>query len=132
MQRSKETHNPPGNIDPIKSCTQLEIVVFDDLGVVEEDVEETYLAAFLVCWLCKFVFLGKGVNLISLGVFKVTSRMTQGETFSLAIPVLASIYNGLNEIVCSLKPRTNAFIFLTHYLYGWLDEYFDTHFLFPS
>ena len=105
MQRSKETHNPPGNIDPIKSCTQLEIVVFDDPGVVEEDVEETYLAAFLVCWLCKFVFLWKGVNLIRPGVFKVTSRMTQGETFSLAS------------------------IFPIHCLYGWLDEYFDTHFL---
>ena len=79
--------------------------MFDNLGVVEEDVEETYLVAFLVCWLCKFVFLGKGVNLIHSGVFKVTSRMTQGETFSLAS------------------------IFPIHCLYGWLDEYFDTHFL---
>ena len=43
--------------------------------------------------------------------------------------VLVSIYNGLNEIACSSKPETNAFIFPIHYLYGWLGEYFDTHFI---
>ena len=55
--------------------------------------------------------------------------MAQGETFSLVVLVLASIYNGLNEIDCSSKPRTNASIFPIHYLYGWLGEYFDTHFI---
>ena len=65
------------------------------------------------------------------GVFKVANRMAQGETFSLVM-VLASIYNGLNEIACSSKPGANAFIFPIHYLYGWLGEYFDTHFISPS
>ena len=92
--------------------------VFDDLDVAEEDVKETYLAVFLACWLWKFVLLGEGVNLICLGVFKVASRIAQGETFSLAIMVLVSIYNGLNEIACSSKLETNAFIFLIHHLYG--------------
>ena len=73
-----------------------------------------------------------GVNLIHSGVFKVASRMAQGETFSLVVPVLASIYNDLNEITCSFKPGTNASIFPIHYLYGWLGEYFDTHFISPS
>ena len=58
--------------------------------------------------------------------------MAQGETFSLAIPLLASIFNGLNEIACSSKLGTNAFIFPIHYLQGWLGEYFDTHFISPS
>ena len=66
------------------------------------------------------------------GVFKVASRMVQGETFNISIPVLANIYNCLNEITCSSKPRTNASIFPIHYLYGWLGEYFDTHFISPS
>ena len=66
------------------------------------------------------------------GVFKVANRMDQGETFSLVVSVLASIYNGLDEIVCSLKPWTNASIFPIHYLYGWLGEYLDTHFISPS
>ena len=58
--------------------------------------------------------------------------MAQGETCSLAILVLANIYNYLNEITCSSKPGTNASIFPIHYLYGWLGEYFDTHFISPS
>ena len=43
--------------------------------------------------------------------------------------VLASISNSLNEIACSSKLGTNASIFPIHYLYGWLGEYFDTHFI---
>ena len=58
--------------------------------------------------------------------------MAQGETFSLVVPLLASIYNSLNEISCSLKPGTNASIITIHYLYRWLGEYFDTHFISPS
>ena len=73
-------------------------------------------------------FLG-GVNLIHHKVFKVASRMTQGETFSLIVPVLVSIYNGLNKIAYSSKLGTNASIFSIHYLYSWLGEYFDTHFI---
>ena len=70
--------------------------------------------------------------MIRLGVFKVASRMAQCETFSLVVPVLASIYNDLNEIACSSKPGTNASIFPIHYSYEWLVEYFDTHFISPS
>ena len=62
----------------------------------------------------------------------MASRMAQGETFSLVVPVLANIYNGLNKTACSSKPRTNAFIFPILYLYIWLDEYFDTYFISPS
>ena len=65
-------------------------------------------------------------------VFKVASRTTQGETFSLVVPVLARIYHDLNEIACSLKLGTNASIFPIHYFYEWLGEYFDTHFISPS
>ena len=63
------------------------------------------------------------------GVFKVASRMTQGETFSLVVPVLANKYNDLNEIACSSKSGINASIFPIHHLYGWLCENFDTHFI---
>ena len=40
-QRPKETHNPFEEIDPVKSCTQSEMEIFDNLGVVEADVKET-------------------------------------------------------------------------------------------
>ena len=120
------------HIDPIKSRTLLEIEVFNNLGIAESNVKETYLGAFLAYWLCVFVLPYGGVNLIRPRVFKVASRMAQGETFSLVVPMLANIYNGLNEIACSSKPGTNASIFPIHYLYGWLGEYFDTHFISPS
>ena len=51
-QGPKETHNLSGEIDPIKSRTQSEMEVFDNLGVVETDVKETYLSSFLACWFC--------------------------------------------------------------------------------
>ena len=54
-QRPKKTHNPFEEINLIKSHTQLEMEVFDDHGVAEADVKETYLVVFLACWLCKFV-----------------------------------------------------------------------------
>ena len=53
--RPKETHNPYGDIDPVKSHTQSKIEVFNSLGMAEADVKETYLTVFLACWLCKFV-----------------------------------------------------------------------------
>ena len=94
--------------------------MFEDLGVVKEDVKETYLVAFLACWFYKFVLLGEGVNLIHPKGFKVVSRMVQGKTISLVVSILASIYNGLNEITCFSKLEINASIFPIHYLYRWL------------
>ena len=75
---------------------------------------------------------GVGVNLVCLRVFKVASRMAQGETFILVVQVLPSTYNDLNEITYFSKLGTNASIFPIPYLYGWLGEYFDTHFISPS
>ena len=49
VQRPKETHNPCGEIDPPKSRTQSETEIFDNLGIAETDVKETYLAVFLAC-----------------------------------------------------------------------------------
>ena len=48
-QRPKETHNPAGEIDHVKSYTQSEMEVFDNLGEAKEDIKETYLASFLAC-----------------------------------------------------------------------------------
>ena len=48
-QRPKEIHNHPRNIDTIKSHTLIEMKVFNDLSMAGEDVEETFLATFLIC-----------------------------------------------------------------------------------
>ena len=58
-----------------------------------------------------------GVNLIRPKVFKVASRMAQGETFSLVVLVLASIYKSLNEIALilrSLRLMHLFFLFITY------------------
>ncbi|KAL2905439.1 Vitamin K-dependent protein C [Bienertia sinuspersici] len=60
--------------------------------------ETTYVVSFLSCWYCGFVLLENEDRLIKLGTFKVIVLMARGETFSLVIPVLATIYQGLNVI----------------------------------
>ncbi|CAL9017787.1 unnamed protein product [Prunus brigantina] len=91
-------------------------------------MEKSYLAAFLTCWLCKFVFPKDDVTLIRPGVFKVASRMAHGVSFGLAVPVLASIYKGLNDISSADDSGNCTTVLPFHYVYGWLGEYFDTYF----
>ncbi|BFG37659.1 hypothetical protein CerSpe_239330 [Prunus speciosa] len=58
--------------------------------------------------------------------------MTQCVSFSLAIPVLVSIYKGLNKISSADDSGDCATVLPFHYVYGWLGEYFNTHFLSSS
>ncbi|KAL2892958.1 Protein MAINTENANCE OF MERISTEMS [Bienertia sinuspersici] len=59
--------------------------------------------------------------------------MATSETFSLAIPVLASIYRGLNVISKSANPSYSGAYFLARYLYAWLALYFNiNHVVDPS
>ncbi|KAM1763679.1 hypothetical protein ACFX11_003000 [Malus domestica] len=102
--------------------------MFEDLSVASEHVEESYLADFLACWLCTFIFPKDDVNFIYPGVFKVGSKMAAGESFSLAIPVLANIYDGLNVVSNSASTKDRVAVLPYHYMYGWLGEYFSTHF----
>ena len=87
--RPKGDSDPSGVIGPVRRRALTELKTFEDLGVASEHLEESYLAAFLACWLCKFVFPKDDVNYIRPGVFKVASKMAAGESFSLAIPSLS-------------------------------------------
>ncbi|KAL0367110.1 UNVERIFIED_CONTAM: hypothetical protein Sradi_3601100 [Sesamum radiatum] len=60
--------------------------------------------------------------------FKVASKMGHGECFSLAIPVLASIYRGLRNMSTSTNLFEFLAVFLIHYVYGWIGRYLQTHF----
>jgi hypothetical protein len=95
--------------------------------VTDEDVESTYLAAFLACWLCLFVLPEDDTGMIRPAIFKVASLMSQGQQFCLAVPVLANIYRGLNAISTSNDPGNCSVALPFHYIYGWLGEYFGTH-----
>ncbi|KAH0672619.1 hypothetical protein KY284_023706 [Solanum tuberosum] len=81
---------------------------FVELDVEESLRDETNLAAFFACWLCKFVLPNKKVNHVRASVFKVASLMPHGKKFSLAVPVLASIYRGLKEISTSSNLSDDA------------------------
>ncbi|PHT53835.1 hypothetical protein CQW23_08297 [Capsicum baccatum] len=67
-------------------------------------------------------------DVICPGVFRVACHLAIGRRVSLAVSVLASIYRGLNAILeCPQLDLVRA-CFPVHYVYGWLDRYFNTHF----
>ncbi|KAK4383465.1 hypothetical protein Sango_2771500 [Sesamum angolense] len=55
--------------------------------------------------------------------------MANNRRVNLAIPVLASIYEGLNTVATSLKPACTSHSFHIHFVYAWLACYFKTHYL---
>ncbi|KAI5317115.1 hypothetical protein L3X38_036822 [Prunus dulcis] len=97
-QKPKEDSDPSGIIAATLKRTEEEEGFFEDLGIADEDMDRFYLAAFLAYWLCKFVFPKDNVTLIRPGIFKIASLMAHGVSFSLTVPLLASIYKGLNDI----------------------------------
>jgi len=107
-----KSYNPSG---PIQSCevywSQDELDVFRGLGVPKEKRESTYLAAYLSCWLCVFALPETKDWLIHPETFETASLMASGCKFSLAlaVPVLASLYHGLNGIAYAVKCR-EAFV----------------------
>ncbi|KAM1978326.1 hypothetical protein PS2_014458 [Malus domestica] len=116
--RPKGDSDPFGVIGSTRRRSSNELRAFEDLGIASEHVEESYLAALLACWLCKFVFPAGDVNLVHLGVFKVASKMDAGESFSLAISILANIYNGLSIVSDSASTEDRAAVLPYHYVYG--------------
>nr|GLL27176.1 uncharacterized protein LOC105951073 [Ipomoea trifida] len=126
--RPKNTQNTSGKIPALKGWTKVTRAPFVELGIPPELEEETHLAAYLCCWLCVFVLPIKATRLIRYTTFKMASLMATGQRLNLAIPALASIYDGLNTISNSANPGQADSRFSLHYVYGWLSFYYDTHF----
>ncbi|KAH7842049.1 hypothetical protein Vadar_000839 [Vaccinium darrowii] len=130
--RLDDTYNPLGIIPPIQTRKASEEEVFDCLGIEKTTQEKTYLAAFLATCFCKFMIPVENAILMRPGEFGIASKMAKCDVFCLAAPIFANIYRGLNKTISSLDPATCNVVFPTHYLYGWLVEYFRTHFCAPS
>ena len=130
--RPKSTKNPTGNLDKPRQRTSSEEAIFGNLGIKSAFRDQTHLAAFLSCWLCVFVLPTSEVNIIRPGTFKVACFLAKGHEYSLAVPMLASIYRGLNGISESSRPWQSYSYFSIHYVYGWLAHYFSTHYLIPD
>ncbi|GAA0176078.1 hypothetical protein LIER_29135 [Lithospermum erythrorhizon] len=94
--------------------------VFKLLEIPSTSSDEVYCAAFLSCWLCVFVLPLDPAGSIPHNVFKMASCMVVGKVVSLAIPVLASIYNGLHLITAARYPCNSGCCFPIHYLLGWI------------
>ncbi|KAL2898052.1 Ribosome-recycling factor [Bienertia sinuspersici] len=78
------------------------------LDILEKHRKQTYLAAFLSCWLCVFVLHVKNLGCIRpSSVFKLASLLANEQRVSLVILVLASIYRGLNDLSNSSNPANN-------------------------
>ncbi|KMS97487.1 hypothetical protein BVRB_5g126530 [Beta vulgaris subsp. vulgaris] len=127
--RPKFTINPSVNIEiqPIV-WEKAESDMFDLLGIKSVN-RRTYIsvAAFISFWLCTFVLPDSEERLIRPSTFEIVALMACGHTFSLAIPLLSSIYFGLNAIASAPKPDFSKTFFPAHYLYGWLAYYFIIH-----
>ncbi|KAK4397712.1 hypothetical protein Sango_1246700 [Sesamum angolense] len=104
MVRPKSTHNPLGDIAIHERWPIVEEALFAKLCIERSLKKEVYLAAYLACWLYVFVLPGKDVNSIRPSTFKMASLMANGRRVNLPIPLLASIYEGLNTIATSPKP----------------------------
>ncbi|KAI3469665.1 hypothetical protein Pfo_026328 [Paulownia fortunei] len=128
VNRFKSTHNPLDDFDIHEEWCPSEMALFSKLGVKESSRDETYLVAYLACWLCAFVLPNDDINSICPNTFKMASIMASGQRVSLAIPVLASIYKGLNKVVNSPRPSRIYSIFPIHFVYSWLAYYFKTHY----
>ncbi|KAH0652949.1 hypothetical protein KY289_030627 [Solanum tuberosum] len=128
--RPESTHNPSGGLPDTTRWSHVEERMFSGHGVRDDKRDETYLAAFLSCWLCAFLLPNKDGEFVHPGTFKMASLMESGRKISLAILVLANIYNRLNKI-STLSPLHQIKVcFPTHYVYGWFDHYLKTHYAF--
>ncbi|KAA0063074.1 uncharacterized protein E6C27_scaffold468G001920 [Cucumis melo var. makuwa] len=107
---SKSTQNPDGSKIQAREWSSRESMLFAELGIKDDLKDETYLAAFLSCWLCLFVFPQKG-SFLHPGVFRAASLMAADTIYSLAVPVLANIYHGLGGM--------SPVITLDNILYHW-------------
>ncbi|KAI3458828.1 hypothetical protein Pfo_015491 [Paulownia fortunei] len=126
--RFKSTHNPLGDFDIHEEWCSSEMALFSKLGVKESSRDETYLAAYLACWLCAFILLNDDINSIRPNTFKMASIMASGRRVSLVVPILASIYKGLNNVANSPRPSRVYSTFPIHFIYSWLAHYFKTYY----
>ncbi|KAA0059873.1 putative mitochondrial protein [Cucumis melo var. makuwa] len=92
---SKSTQNLDGSKIQAREWSSRESMLFAELGIRDDLKDETHLATFLSCWLCVFVFPQKG-SFLRPEVFRVASLMAASTIYSLAVPVLANIYHGLD------------------------------------
>ncbi|KAL3513063.1 hypothetical protein ACH5RR_025780 [Cinchona calisaya] len=130
--RYKATQNPNKEIEQPYKFSSKEESAFNTIGVKSHLREETYLAAFISCWLCVFALPNKDFHAVRPSTFKATSLMTSGLRTCLAMLVLLSIYRDFNKMAQAPIPGQSHLSFPMQYVYAWLAHYFHTHYITPS
>ncbi|XP_047263597.1 uncharacterized protein LOC107880006 [Capsicum annuum] len=77
--RLKSTHNPTGTIPSAAKWSSADDVTFSTLRVGYGHRVDTYLAAFLSCWLCSFVFPSKDGDFIRPGTFRIAAMIANSK-----------------------------------------------------
>ncbi|KAL0396153.1 UNVERIFIED_CONTAM: hypothetical protein Scaly_0063700 [Sesamum calycinum] len=126
--RPKSTHNLSGTFGVHGKWLSAEEALFSKLGIEGNLKEETFLAAYLACWLCTFTLPTNNVGLIRPSIFKVANIIAAGQRVGLVVPVLASIYQGLNKISGSSRLIHVPSPFLIHVVYSWIEHYYKSHY----
>ncbi|KAL0430527.1 UNVERIFIED_CONTAM: hypothetical protein Sradi_0678700 [Sesamum radiatum] len=126
--RPKLTHNPFGTFGVHGKPSTIEEALSSKLSIEGSLKEKTFLAAYLACWLCTFALPIDGVGSIHLSTFKVASIMAAGRRVGLVVPVLASVYKGLNKISGFSRLIHVPSPFPIHFVYSWIAHYFKTHY----
>ncbi|KAJ8425756.1 hypothetical protein Cgig2_027504 [Carnegiea gigantea] len=99
-------------------------VIFNELGVAKGQRTETFLAVFLSCWLCTFIFPFKDAGCIRPGTFR---RHVIHDINCRVLPPNDNPYKCLNEISRSLDPGRGGGQFPAHFLYAWLAKNINTY-----
>ncbi|KAL2940231.1 Nuclease [Bienertia sinuspersici] len=96
-----------GTSKPLNDSVHEAFVILD---IPEEHRMDTYLAAFLTCWICAYVLPLKDLGCIRPSVFKPASQLASGRKISL--------------VYLSFTPAKQVEHFPAHYVYAWLARYF--------
>lgn len=87
---------------------------------------EACLAAHLACWLCLFVLPADDVEIIRPSTFKMACIMASGRR--VCRPCFGFNIWWINKILNSSRLSCVSSPFSIHFVYGWLDHYFKTHY----
>ncbi|KAL2461870.1 PMD domain-containing protein [Abeliophyllum distichum] len=92
----KDKIRRPIVIDKPKDILRRDMSHLNSSLFVDEE-EELEITVYLSLWLCRFIFPSRD-DYLRVRTFKTASRMVAKSTYSLVLPILASIYRGHTEI----------------------------------
>ncbi|KAL0368432.1 UNVERIFIED_CONTAM: hypothetical protein Scaly_1062100 [Sesamum calycinum] len=126
--RPKSTHNPSKAFGVHGQWSTADEALLSKLGIEGSLKEQMFLAAYFACWFCVFTLPIDVVSSIRPNTFRGGEYHGSLTKVGLVVPVLASIYKGLNKVSNSSRPTHVHSPFPIHFVYSWIAHYFRTHY----